>query len=520
MLPGLLSWVMLAAVIVYSIAKPLTGSALVIAFLVYWVVRLVYMDALYWLMITRIYSERETNWMERAEGIGRLYQYWRELNYLPPDVVQRRKTSLFIHREELRNLEKSRDVPPAFEELYQLVIFTIEDQKRDIYEPGIVSILQGEFPAERVLIVLAATGHAANEVKLDIWNVQKKYKEGFLDVFSLVDPEQAGNKAESATAAVKLAAEYFKKKEIPFKNVIVTRFDSVISLGPEYFSCLSYHYLVSPDRARASFQALPAYHSRIWEAEGRRRVLEIGSSFFHMVEAANFQKRANVLGESMCLETLLNVDCWPGDLNCERTTVFWKSFLYHRSKFRIVPMYVKIYRTIPAKKAGIGALADCYRRRKRWAWDIENLSFFIRGLISREEIPFYKKITYPFMMLQSHVFMAVWPFIVGILAWLPGAFSEKEFSDIALYYTSPRIGKIIFILFMVILINSIVLSLSFIPRKRIRYGFLNMIVHFFEWLVFLPLSMFLAALAHLHVQTTLLFSKSRKPHPVRPSRSR
>ena len=54
----------------------------------------------------------------------------------------------------------------------------------------------------------------------------------------------------NVTCAAKKATELIAQKNIPFENVIVSCFDADTIVSEDYFACLTYHFMITPNRQR------------------------------------------------------------------------------------------------------------------------------------------------------------------------------------------------------------------------------------------------------------------------------
>ena len=91
-----------------------------------------------------------------------------------------------------------------------------------------------------------------------------------------------------------------------------------------------------------------------------------------------------------------------------------------------------------------------------------------------------------------------------MIGWLPALLVGREFSDSVLYYSAPRITATIFGLASVSLATTIILSLSLLPKRPVRWSSLATIGHALEWLLIPVISTFFSALPALDAQTRLM----------------
>lgn len=529
MLPGLTSWTILGGLIFLSLFNSLLAAIIMIAFYFYWLLRLFYMTLFLLIAYVRLSFERTTDWMLRVrevDGLESDFESWRQSDSKSDfgKII-----SLWIHERNLETLQRSASPPPFSKDVYHLVIVPIAKERRDVFEPGVQSFTSGQFPSQRIIIALALEERASQEVKQDAHEVRQKYKSAFYDFLIVNHPDmlpgEARVKGANAACAAKYAADYFRQKNIPADNIVVSCFDADTVVGPDYFACLTYHFLITPDRTRASFQPIPVYHNNIWKVRSFARVLEIGSSFFQLIEATNPEKLVTFSSHSMSFKALMETGLWPVDMISDDSAIFWKALLHFEGNYRVIPMYVTISMDVVDAGSWWKTIVDVYKQKRRWAWGVENFAPVMRGFLKRSQIPFAKKFELGFKLFSMHISWATWGFLLTVIGWLPALFAAREFSSTVFYYSAPRITGIIFNLALLALVASMILSLSLLPKPKIPHPLRARIILVFEWLLIPLIVSFLGALPALDAQTRLMFGRymefwvTEKKHGAKQSRS-
>lgn len=510
-LPGLASWTILIGMSILSFWDPIFAAVLIIAFDFYWLLRLFYMTFFLVLAYLRLSLERETDWMSRVHGIDRLESYLNDLDRLSAERDLRKKISLWIHRKELETLKQSGALPPSSNEIYHLVLFPIFKESEEVVEPGVESLAHQTFPPQRILVILAVEERADPSVKKEAEDLQKKYRGSFFDLLVTLHPEgiagEARVKGANVTYAAKAAAKYFEERQIPFERVIVSCFDADTVVGHDYISSLTYHFMVCPKRNQASFQPIPVYNNNIWEASAFARVLDIGSSFFQLIEATNPDKLVTFSSHSMSFKALVEVDYWPVDMISDDSAIFWKALIHFDGDYRVIPMYVTLSMDVVSGKSWWKTILNVYRQKRRWAWGVENFPIVMRGFLAHQKISLYDKMRHGFKLFEDNVAWATWAFLLTLVGWLPVLFAGREFSSSVLYYSAPRITGIIFNLASLALIATIVLSLCLLPKKHVKNTLLKRIGFALEWLLVPLIVVLLSALPALDAQTRLMLGR-------------
>lgn len=496
-LPGLSSWTVLFGMMAVGLLFPQTAAALVIAFNLYWLLRLAHSTIFLVLSYALLRAERRTAWRER---LGRL-----PLLDPAPDEP---RPSRWLHRQRTRALHAAGESALDPARVYHVVIIPIAKETADVVEPGLRSLVEQDFPTDRMIVLLAVEARASGQVRADADALVATYRNRFLDLRVALHPEdlpgEARVKGANATYAARLAARLLRERGIPFDHATASCFDADTVVPPHYFSCLTYHYCLEPRRTRASFQPIPVYHNNIWQAPGFARVLEVGSSFFQLIEATNPDMLVTFSSHSMSFQALDEVGYWPVDMISDDSAIFWKSYLHYESDYRVVPMYTTLSMDVVADTDWIKTLRGLYKQKRRWAWGVENFPLIARGFLASRRIPLREKCAHMLKMFEGHLAWATWGFMLTIFNWLPALYAGREFSNTVMYFTAPRISGLIFNLAGLALVITIIMSQLLLPRPPTRRPLLLRLRHAMEWLLVPFITLFFSAIPALDAQTRLM----------------
>ena len=188
-IPGLTSWTIILGMFFLAVFKPLIAAVIIIAFYLYWLLRLLYITIFLVLSYFRLSAEKTTDWMERVRGVDRLDEYLEELKAKPLEGNLEKRTSLFCHRKDLEALKKAGGVRPLSKDIYHVVIIPVVKETRDVVEPGIKSLAEGTFPSEKMLVVLAQEERASDGVKAGVRGILDDYKGKFFDMLVITHPD-------------------------------------------------------------------------------------------------------------------------------------------------------------------------------------------------------------------------------------------------------------------------------------------------------------------------------------------
>ncbi|HNX90692.1 MAG TPA: glycosyltransferase family 2 protein [Candidatus Omnitrophota bacterium] len=509
-MPGLSSWTILAGMLYLSFHAPVTAAVIIIAFDLYWLFKIFYMNIFLTVSYMRLSIEKNTDWFLRAGDLDDP-MCRREQNVVGEKFNLKRMLSRYIYEKEIRDYIVSDGKKLRSGEIYNLVIIPVASEKKEIVEPGIKSIVNGKFPSGRVIAVIALEERASENVKKDMYEIRDVHKEHFYDFLVTVHPDgipgEAKVKGANATYAARKAAEYLTAKGIAYENVIVSCFDADTVISPDYFSCLTYRYMLSMNRDRASFQPIPVYHNNIWDVPNFARVLDVGASFYQLIQATNPEKLVTFSSHSMSFKALVEVGYWPVDMISDDSAIYWKSFIHFDGDYQVIPMYVTVSMDVTQDKTWWKTAVNVYKQKRRWAWGVENFPIVARAFLKAASIPVHIRIKQLFKLFEGQVSWVVWPFLLTIISWFPATFARNKLAGSIFYYSTPRITQIIFGLASLGFLICIVLSLLLLPRHKVKYNFLRRLTHVLEWLLIPVASVVFSALPALDAQTRLMTAK-------------
>ncbi|MBU9889004.1 MAG: glycosyltransferase family 2 protein [Candidatus Omnitrophica bacterium] len=510
-LPGATSWFLVLGLLALSFWMPLVAAILVMAFLLAWVLRLFYFMFLILISYFRLSLDRETDWSERIRGVDRLESYYASLGERGGNADWKARWSIRFQRQELETLKASGKLPPHSSEVVHLVVIPVIKEPREVIESNIAGVAGNHDLACRILIAIALEARAQASVKEGVRQIVEKYRSRFMDILVVEHPAglpgEARVKGANTSYAAKAAACYFEENKIPFSNVIVSCFDADTVVGPQYFSCLTYCFMVCPNRHRASFQPIPVFHNNIWEVPGFARVVETGSSFFQLIEATDPSRLVTFSSHSMSFKALVEVGYWPVDMISDDSGIFWKSYLHFEGDYQVVPMPTTLSMDVVDAGNWWRTVVSLYKQKRRWAWGVENFPLVMRGFLKSKKIPLYDKLRHGIKLFESHVTWAALPFLLTLSGWWSLFSAGGEFSKTVLYYSANRITQSIFSLSTIALGVTVVVAVFLLPRKQKRTSFFWTVIHGLEWFLVPVVLVVLSAMPALDAQTRLMLNR-------------
>jgi hypothetical protein len=507
-LPGAISWTILIGMTILSFTRPILAAVIMIAFVLYWLIRMLHMNLLLIMSYWRFGIEKNTDWMRRIADVDRMIEGGDSPSQNQDDSRASR-TAENIHRSALRNPSLSASMPPPSHDIYHIVIVPVIKESRAVVKPGILAIRDGDYPAKRILLVLAVEERASEPVRLEMATLCQQHRSHFLDILMVLHPSDVPGesrvKGANATFAARQAAEYLTAQHIPFENVIISCFDADTVPVHNYFSCLTYYFMITPFRIRTSYQPIPVYFNNIWDVPPFARLIDVGTSLFQIVESTDPKKLITFSSHSMSFKALVDIGYWPVDIISDDSAIFWKALLKFEGDYQVTPMPIAVSMDVVTGASLVGTFVNIYKQKRRWAWGVENFPIVMRGFMHCRGIPLYMKVVHACRFIDKFTSWSTWPFLLAFVAWLPTLFAGHEFATTTIYYAAPRIRSTILWLSSCGVIVCMITSMLLLPRERDSIR--RRLLHAVEWVLIPAVGLLLSALPALDAQTRLMFGR-------------
>ena len=206
-LPGFLSWGTIIGVIVLSFVKPVWIAIFIIVFDVYWLIKTAYLSMHLRANWKRFRQNLKTDWSERLE-----------------------------------NLKTDR--------LWQMVMLPFYKEDYETIQKTITSLIESKWPNEKMIIVFSGEERAGEKPRKIADRITEEFGNKFGYFLSITHPdglegELAGKGSNIAWAAEQVRVNVLNKNNIRYENVLVSAFDIDTRVYPQYFECLTWHFLTA-----------------------------------------------------------------------------------------------------------------------------------------------------------------------------------------------------------------------------------------------------------------------------------
>ncbi|MCK4591856.1 glycosyltransferase family 2 protein [Candidatus Parcubacteria bacterium] len=491
MLPGIITWSFLIIGLYLAFRAPIAMAIFIIIFDLYWMVKVFYITVFIIFGYRRIKIWEKIDWIRKCEKLGDTDNIYRTV----PEIA-RHSISAVI---------------PSWRDLYHLIIIPTYKEEIEVLETTLDSILNSDYPKNRIILVVAFEERAGEDVKERARMLEEKYKDKFFGYITTLHPDGISGEAKVKGANASWAAEeariFLDEKGIKYENVIVSTFDSDTCVHCKYFSCLAYQFMRNPKRLQCSYQPLPLYNNNIWQTNSIVRVIMTSSSFWQIMQSVRYNKMVTFSSHSMSFKTLVDVNYWPRDMISDDSIIFWKCYVLYHGDYFVEPIFLTVSLDAVLADNHIKTVLNLYKQQRRWAWGIENVPIIYRAFLKDKKIPLHKKISKGWEELIGRISWGLTPIIIALFGWFPLWFGGDKFNQTVLALNLPKVLGYLMTFAMFGLIVSMFLSLFLLPPPPQKISFFRKIIMVFQWILAPIVAIPLGALPMIDAQTRILFGK-------------
>ncbi|MBI2124071.1 MAG: glycosyltransferase family 2 protein [Candidatus Wildermuthbacteria bacterium] len=469
MLPGLLSFGSLGAVVLFSWLLPMQVAFFVFAFIVYWLCRTVYFSFHLRAGYKKMREHEKTDWMLKLQNI------------------------------------------PNWRDMWHLVVVVAYKEPYEIIRESLRAVASSDYPKEKLIVVLALEERAAPSKGMGD-ALAEEFKDSFFKFLITLHPsglpgEIAGKGSNEAWATKEAKEKIIDPLAIPYTKVIATSLDADTIVLPRYFGCLAWHYATVPNAQRASFQPIPLFINNAWQAGALSRIFSFSATFWQTMNQERPEKLITFSSHSMSFQALVDVGFKQKNIVADDSHIFWQCFLHYNGDYRAYPLYYPIRMDANVGRNFLETMRNMYRQQRRWAYGVSEVPYFLFGFLKNKKIPLLSKLSFAFEFIEGHWSWATAPILIFLSGWLPLFLGGQAFSETLVSYNLPIFTSRLLTLAMLGLVLSAFLSIQILSPIRPEYGKWRLAATAFQWALFPFTMVFFTAFPALDAQLRLLLGK-------------
>lgn len=497
MLPGLITWSMLALPFVLSVVSPMLGIFFIVGYILLWFTKALGLNIRAIQGFKLLNLHQKLPWPDLLNDIEQ-----GELTVTGSIVPQ-------WHAHNLKRITQN-PTPINAKDIVHAIFIAAYNEKIEVLEPTIQSVIASEYDMKKVIIVFAYEGRDGAQSEEAVLELTKKYKDKFKHIIAskhpLTDKEIRG-KGGNITYAAKELVEYTNKNKIKPLDVIVTTLDADNRPHKYYLSALSYLYSVTSDPLYVSYQPIPIYTNNIWDAPAPMRVIATGNSFWNIILSTRHHMIRNFSAHAQSLQTLIDTNYWSVRTIVEDGHQFWRTYFRYDGKHEVYPLFVPIYQDAVLSNTYRKTLKAQFVQLRRWAWGASDIAYVAeKGFFSPNKVPKIDLIFKFARLLEGHITWAVAPLILAFSAFIPRLLNPRDIGSTGFATDQlPHLISSIQTTAMIGIFVTLFLSLKMLPPKPARYKRRRSALMVVQWVLLPFTTIIYNSLAALYSQTRLMF---------------
>jgi cellulose synthase/poly-beta-1,6-N-acetylglucosamine synthase-like glycosyltransferase len=494
-LPGLLSWTLLFLPLILSFINVTLAVIFILAYLL-------------------IYFVRSIGYDLRALAGYRVMKQHMKLDWrgLLADIEAGSVTTAKLdrpqwHYSNLKRLaERPQRVLPS--KLTHAVIIATVNESREVLEPTIQAVIDGDYDPKNMILVIAYEARAGKPAEERVRDLIEQYGANFQYAMAVKHPANVPGeiigKGGNVTHAGRALEKYVRKAGLDAKNVIVTTLDADNRPDRRYFASLSYLFCVVPDPIRASYQPLPMFTNNIWDAPTLMRVIATGNNLFYIVGTQRVHRIRNFSAHAQSLQALIEMDFWSVRTIVEDGHHFWRSYFHYDGDYRVYPLSIPIYQDAVLAETYRKTLKAQFIQLRRWTYGASDIAYIAdKGFWHKNKAPKADVLAKLLVSLEGHVTWATGTLLVFGAAFIPPLLHPQNFAANELPLIVSRIQRI----GLVGLLASVYVCLLTLPPRPARYKRHRSVLMVLQWALTPVTAIGYGSLAAFNSQTRLMFKR-------------
>lgn len=479
-LPGATIWLALIAPFVLAIYAPLWVTIFIICFDVHWLIRALHYGVILIQGYFRLNRHKRTDWKALLE----------ETVAASTDPAYGGKVL-------------------DWRKIHHAIIVTTYKEDIGILRASIESILDADFPNDRTHFVLGIEERAGEEAEERAATLYKEYQDKFASFIVSKHPDnipgEVKAKGANATWAAKILVKEMEAKGITPNEIIVSTADADSRFDRAYFTCLAYHFAVTEDRVRASYQPVAMYFNNIWETPMLSRVMAFGTTFWQLMESIRSYRLITFSTHAMSLQTLKDINFWCTEIVNEDSRQFFRAFFHYDGRFKVIPLFVPIYMDAVQVPSFRKTMKNLYLQQQRWAYGVEHFPYIVMESWHRPKIPWTSRWSLIWRAFDGAFSWATASFFISVVGWLPIVLNAR-FREQVIASNFPVVTQYLLTLTWVGLLISAFMTINLMP-KPLRRNRISMLAMVAQWILTPISAIFFGALPGIDASTRLMLGK-------------
>ncbi len=281
-----------------------------------------------------------------------------------------------------------------WEAVQHIVIIPNYNEPLAVLRKSLENIAQSP-EAAQITIVLAMEAAEPGSIE-KARALQMQFKGRFAHIAYTVHPaglpgEIRCKSANQAWAARHIRNELIEQRGMNIDHVVITTMDSDTLWHKDYFTALTYHFAVDPNRHHRFWQAPIRYHGNIHHIDPMLRLSAVYPNAMELAYlAAPWWSSLPISSYSLSLRLLDDCDYWDADVIADEWHMYIKAFFQRRAELELVPIYLPFLATMVTGETLWHSFRNRYAQIVRHAWGSKEIGYTISKM--RPEVDMWRSL--------------------------------------------------------------------------------------------------------------------------------
>ncbi len=475
-IPGALTMLIIALPLLFSFWIPAIPVFLAIALQTYWGFRGLGIIVFGLRGVRRFVEARRTDWYQR-----------------------------YVH-----DAAGSNDVIP-WHEIRHVVVVPNYNEPIETLRKTVEGLVCQREVAERIWVVLAmeAKESGASEKAA---RLQTEFEGRLGGIFYTLHPSdipgEVPGKSSNEAWATAWAYDYFVQ-ELGFDidTITISSCDADSVFHPSYFSCLSYHFSLNPDRYLRIWQAPLFFHNNAWDVPAFIRLVMLFTGISQMAQLSrDWRDNFPISTYSASFTLFHGVGNWDADVIPEDWHMFLKCFFARKGKVVVDPIFLPTTGDAPQAENSFKTAVNRYHQALRHAWGVTDFSYAVKQALRHPEISLFQRLRTIGAVLREHLLWSASWFVLVLGFTLPHVVNPGFFATPLGMFCSRFYGDVMVGASLVAPAFPLLDYLLGPPPPHVK-RWLQIPLAVIEWNLLPIITLFLVSLPALHAQARLMFGK-------------
>ncbi len=433
-----------------------------------------------------------------------VYWFYKSISLAVFSFIGTNKIKEAERKDWLKKAQERKD----FSKVTHVIVIPNYKEKGEKLHETLATLAHQTFPHKRLFIILAMELRE-KEAKEKAAQLVQEFGKTFGAVIPTFHPDITGEvkgKSSNESFGAKIAYEKLIKTtiiDLDFATISSVDADSIFD--PQYFSYLSYAFLMDTNRYHKFWQSANVTYNNFWQVPAAVRVTSFFGSLWRTALLVQKDRLVSNSTYSLSFRMLFDIGFWDTDVIPEDYRIFFKAFFALKGKVWVDPIFLKTSMDNPHSVKYFHSLRNTYDQQRRWSWGVSDDPLFIKWWFTVPDVPFFRKTLLLYHVLLDHFLWPVNWFIITVAANII-PFINPVFSRTTLGYRMPQLAGSILTLCLFSTLVMIVIDFRNRPHAK-NVSKLKQFLFPLEF-VLLPIAgFFLATLPAIISHTQLMLGK-------------